>query len=242
MCSEWETLEHSSLNETSMSKLRSLCRREGRKIFKARNGQWLQGNSDFQTQQGWCTHELAETGSMLKTHLNSNQEKSHQGEGDVGTKSHPYPRSYLYLMACWERESWFSINVLILGISPICASLVMFKSSWPTQNTLDVFIMWFLLLFGGFVFLIFILFSLLFVCLLGFLFPLERKNMKLGALSEGGRLWEHLGYRKEYDKDILYEKIKITKKYQNKKYELKASHKHSYALFHTQTRNLLSFN
>lgn len=134
MCSEWETLERSSLNETSMSKFRSLRRRGGRKILKARGGQWLQGNSDFQTQQGWCTHEIAETGSMLKTQLNSNQEKSHHGEGEEGTKSHSYPRSYLYVMACWGRESCFSIKVLILGISPICASFIMFKSSWPTHS------------------------------------------------------------------------------------------------------------
>jgi hypothetical protein len=53
-------LEPSALNRMSLnpsSKLRSLCRRGGRKIVKSQK--W--GNSVFHTQQDWCTYEPKET-------------------------------------------------------------------------------------------------------------------------------------------------------------------------------------
>lgn len=48
-------------SKPSPSRLRVVCEKGDRNIERARDGEWLQGNSIFQAQQSLCTYKLIET-------------------------------------------------------------------------------------------------------------------------------------------------------------------------------------
>jgi hypothetical protein len=62
-CSCWESVspKWDVFFKHLPSRLRDQWRREGGRILRGRGGGWLQGNSDFHTQQDWCMCELTET-------------------------------------------------------------------------------------------------------------------------------------------------------------------------------------
>lgn len=122
-------------------------------------------------------------------------------EGKVYSKSHTHSKSNLQSTPFRKKKVSFlqwsvtSYNYHTPGHIPNSTS------GWPSQNRLHAF-----LIFCAFCFLFFS-FVLIF-----FFFFWERKieNIKLGR-KRGGRIWEYLTDRKEYDQNIVYENFYLIK-------------------------------
>ena len=77
------------------------CQRGGREIVRARGDGWHQGNSVFQTQQGWCTDELmGPTGSAQLKPDGPSTEKGNNQEHIIKKLSAIHTH--------WQRENKFS--------------------------------------------------------------------------------------------------------------------------------------
>lgn len=100
--------------------------------------EWIQGNIIFRIQQGWCTDSTGLVcDSMLDTCIHSRQIKLQLGEGKVGTKTHPWSRSCLHLIAA-RRVTISFLHWSDTGCINLTPGSPHALKRWPTQNIFHV--------------------------------------------------------------------------------------------------------
>lgn len=188
---------------TPPSRPRDLSRRGGREIIKGRGGGWHQGNSIFQTQQNWYTHELTEAGTAC-TRPETVQARWNPCTEKKWTPSPTLTKKLFAINTCWERGTLFSpmecpwVYQPHSREGPCSGAVDQHRHSIAFVNVLFVcyFLSCFLFYFISFDFCC-LLFSCLFVCL--------EMGWEHHALGWGGR-WggsERIGRGKEYDQNEL---------------------------------------
>lgn len=109
-----KTLQHTvprgMCSSSPSSKLSNLCRRIG-----ARGDGWLQGNSIFQTQQDWYTHQLADCSNTHQTCTGSSQTVAQHWEGEVDSGSTPNLETICNWYQRAERKKVSFSNAVSLG-------------------------------------------------------------------------------------------------------------------------------